>query len=354
MTIRPLFSPGQVAGATFFGGPVGGGWLLAMNYRRLGAPGKARMALVLSVLAMAALVAAGLVLPRGLGSVLAIVDVVAMSTIAMTLQGEDFERHVALGGRRGSSWHAVGIGIASLAICVGLGAAFGASYAVLHLPPHIAIGKVDVRYADGATLAEAQAVGDTLVALGAAATDTGQTIEVRRAAGRPVVAFVVQDFVFSSDGMVLHFHDLANKLSSKVFAGGPVDIWLTDDELQPRRKLDWKARPHTLDLGGDHLILYRNDVEEAEVQAAARVLTREGFFVPDHPTEVIAMRFGATRVLAFVSVPAALDNPEIRNGLRALAGMVSKEAFGDQPVDIWLLDDHMSASAKLTWDTRTP
>jgi hypothetical protein len=354
MTIRPLYSPGQVAGATFVGGPIGGGWLLAMNYRRLGAPGKARMALVLSVLAMAALVAAGLVLPKGMESALAIGDIIAMSTIARMLQGEDFERHVALGGRRGSSWHAVGIGLASLAICVGLGAALGAGYAVLRMPPHILVGKVEVRYADGGTQAEAQAVGDTLVALGAAASDTGQTIEVRRAAGRHVVAFVVQDFVFSSDGLVLHFHDLANKLSSKVFADDPVDIWLTDDALEPLRKLDWKARPHTLDLGGDHLILYRNDIEETEIQAAARVLTREGFFVPDHPSELIAMRFGATRVLAFVSAPGALDDPQIRAGLRALAAMVSKEACGDQPVDLWLLDDRMSATTKLTWDTRTP
>jgi hypothetical protein len=63
ISIQPIYGPDQVCFATYFGGPVGGGWLMALNYKRLGEPAKAHLATGLSVLAMAALVAIGLAIP---------------------------------------------------------------------------------------------------------------------------------------------------------------------------------------------------------------------------------------------------------------------------------------------------
>lgn len=70
ISIHPMYSPGQVALATFLGGPLGGGWLMAVNYKRLGEPAKMRAAIGLSVLAMAAQVAIGCAIPGRLAFLL--------------------------------------------------------------------------------------------------------------------------------------------------------------------------------------------------------------------------------------------------------------------------------------------
>lgn len=242
ISIHPMYSAGQVWLATFLGGPVGGGWLMALNYKRLGEPGKARMTVALSVLAMAALIAIGFVTPDRSMSWLAIVPIIVMRALAKSLQGAAYDRHVAAGGSRGSSWRAAGIGVASLAICFGAIVGGVAVHEVATAPDSVMIGKSNVAYASGATRAEAQAIGDALVALDYIG-DQASTIEVTRDRGRHVVAFVVQDFVFSDDKLQREFHKLAEQLSRKVYDGAQLDIWLTDDDLEPRIKLTWETRP---------------------------------------------------------------------------------------------------------------
>jgi hypothetical protein len=348
MTIRPLYTSRQVGAATFFGGPLGGSWLLAMNYRRLGAPGKARLTIVFGALASALLIVIAMGM-HGSGSVLPIVSVFAMVSTARVLQGADVERHIALGGQRGSSWRAIGLGVASLAIS--LGAVFGIAYAQ-ETRHRIVLGKTEVRYTDGATRAEAEAVGDTLLTLAAISPDRDQTIEVRRDEGRPVVEFVVQDFVLSTAGMKLQFHVLASDLSSKAFHGEPTDLWLTDDELRPRVKLDWTARPYAVDVDDEHHVLAHHDVGEAETQSAARVLEQEGFFIAGHRSELLLLRSGATRIVGLALTPAAAGDTDAVAAFRTLAAELSTKAFGDNPVDVWFLDDQLAPFHKLTWDTR--
>ena len=47
ISLHPMYSAVQVATATVLGGPFGGAWLIALNYKRLDAPRKARTALAL-------------------------------------------------------------------------------------------------------------------------------------------------------------------------------------------------------------------------------------------------------------------------------------------------------------------
>lgn len=244
-----MYSAGQVRLATFLGGPLGGGWLMALNYKRLGQPGKARAAVGLSVLAMVALIAIGFATPGRSMSWLAIVPIFVMRALAKSLQGAAYDRHVQAGGSRGSSWRAAGIGLASLAICFGvLAICFGVMIgpAVFHelttARDRVVVGDSDVRYTDGATRAEAQAVGDTLVELGYLGAGRRATVQVTLDHDRHVVELVVQDRAFSDDQIQRQLHELADPLSRKAFAGAPVDLWLTDNELEPRAKLTWETR----------------------------------------------------------------------------------------------------------------
>lgn len=110
-----LYSPGQVAGATFFGGPIAGAWLMATNFQNLGAPSARRTALVWGWLGTIALCVLVFFLPeRFPNAAIPISCTLGLYQFAKKLQGEAFGNHVAAGGRHYSGWRVVGIGLVCL------------------------------------------------------------------------------------------------------------------------------------------------------------------------------------------------------------------------------------------------
>jgi len=237
----PMYSPGQITAATFLGTPLGGAWLLATNYRRLREPRKARIAIGLGVLATAGLLAVAWLLDAP--SSLAIGSVIAMSALAKRLQGAAYDHHVSLAAPRASNWRAVGIGLASGAILAAVVVGGAMAYYVATAPAEIQFGTSSVRYTSPATKAEAQALGDALVELEYFTPSQTGTVQLTRDHDRRIVAFVVQDVAFTDEAIQREFREIAQRLSSKAFAQAPVDVWLTDDELEPHAKLTWEHRP---------------------------------------------------------------------------------------------------------------
>jgi hypothetical protein len=349
----PMYSPGQVAVATLLGGPLGGGWLLARNYHRLGEPGKARVAFGLGIVATAALFAFAFAVPK-LTSV-GLLPVFVMWGLAKALQDSDYHRHLSRLGPRGSSWRVVGVGLASLAICVGIlfgiVLAFG-DLVVVDEPERVVVGNSEVLYTAGATRAEAQAVGATLVKLDYFPKDDKWTVEVTRDHGRHVVAFVTQDYVSTDEAAQLAFHGYAEALSRGAFANEPVDIWLIDDRSEPRRKLSWAGRPHLLDFGDGHTVEYFHGGQETEAKAVGHVLEQNDYFEVGQPATVVVTRDGTTPVVGFVVADFVFGDAGRKTSFHAYASALSKDAFGGRPVDIWLEDGHRVARAKLAWQSR--
>lgn len=256
ISIYPMYGADQVCFATFLGGPVGGGWLMALNYKRLGEPAKAHLATGFSVLAMAALVAIGLAIPSQPTLLLWCVPTFVMWRLAQSLQGAAYNRHVAAGGSRGSNWRAAGLGVASLAISCGIFvgvAVIAVIYDatrpdVISGPMHeVIIGESSVLYTLDISRAEAQRVGEELAALESLPRKErwGAVVPwsaaVTRDGDRRVVAFSMEHR--PSDDVQLRYHRLAEPLSREVYDGAPVDIWLADDEMQHCIKLSWETRP---------------------------------------------------------------------------------------------------------------
>jgi hypothetical protein len=116
ISLHPMYSAVQVAAATVLGGAFGGAWLIALNYKRLDAPRKARTTVALGVLAMAAVLVVGLVASYGMVRLFVMLPGIVVAGLAELLQGAAYVRHVTVGGRRGSSWRATGVGVACLPI----------------------------------------------------------------------------------------------------------------------------------------------------------------------------------------------------------------------------------------------
>ena len=113
----PLYSPGQVTGATFLGSPLAGFWLLASNYNTLGRADKKQQAWIWGAATTIAVSVLAFFLPENFPSyALAIGYTLGLQHLAKQWQGEAFQRHLADGGEKHSSWRAAGIGFASLLI----------------------------------------------------------------------------------------------------------------------------------------------------------------------------------------------------------------------------------------------
>jgi len=121
-----VYTPNQIALATFVGSTLAGTVLLAINERRLGRPDAVLPTIILGVFASVALMAFTAVLPDSVPTLpFAIVGIFGIRGIAHVRQNDRIEKHIAAGGRRGSGWTAFGVGLGGLVLLVGIIATAG-------------------------------------------------------------------------------------------------------------------------------------------------------------------------------------------------------------------------------------
>lgn len=107
-----LYSPGQIAWATFLGAPIAGCWLLALNYRRFDDAMAANRALIFGSIGTILLLALAFFLPERFPNfVLPAAYTFGMYQYAKTLRGKVYMDRLSNDCRKGSGWVATGIGI---------------------------------------------------------------------------------------------------------------------------------------------------------------------------------------------------------------------------------------------------
>lgn len=117
-----LYTPGAVGWATAFGGPLGGCVILALNYHRMGLKSKCTQAVLWGVLSTIALLILAFAVPDSLDPAFrgaAIGITIGLYHLSKRLQGGHVHQHRSRGGRIGSKWWGVGIGLICALLLVG-------------------------------------------------------------------------------------------------------------------------------------------------------------------------------------------------------------------------------------------
>ncbi|HUB07710.1 MAG TPA: hypothetical protein VMB50_11940 [Myxococcales bacterium] len=227
-----LYTPGQVAVAAFFGLPLAGGLALASSLRRLDRRAEAARVLWLSGGATVLLIVLGILLPSDVHASFGdVLGVWWLHRWAKGSIGPAVEAHKAAGGRVRSTWSALGLGVASLAVFFGAagGLAVAGPVGLREKLRDCAIdGDHEVCFDDGAGIEDARAVLKTLVAAGLDPGDE-MDVKVRRKAGGMAVAFVVQDGKWKDAKVIAAFGEIGKELRRQVFPSGALEILLTDD-----------------------------------------------------------------------------------------------------------------------------
>ena len=114
-TDEMLFHATAVAVATYSGTPIAGFLLMAVNYRRLGQTRRAVMAVMLGLLATGLVVMCWVRLPFFVSIPVCLGLLLGTRAYAGSMQGAALAQHVSRGGRLGSKWVALGVGLGCLA-----------------------------------------------------------------------------------------------------------------------------------------------------------------------------------------------------------------------------------------------
>jgi len=165
-TEKKLYSVGQISGAAAFGSPIAGGWLLAKNFRCVGASAKARKILLVSFCALILVALASMYLPTDFpNSVGPAVIGSGFYAWYSYVFASHYRAHIESGGEKESTWKVLGYTIAAIPIAI---IVMFAVYALVPITPmnYIAVGENSVYYEGGATREDAVHLGRFLTEQG--------------------------------------------------------------------------------------------------------------------------------------------------------------------------------------------
>jgi hypothetical protein len=285
-----LFDSGAVVIATFFGTPVVGSALMAVNYRRLGQGGKAFIAVVVGIVITGLAILLGWNLPQSVSYLVALALLIVMRQGAERLQGAAIADHVQRGGRLGSKWLAFGLGAA---FCVVL---FGGIFAVVYFnnDTSVKIGSKDeVYYSGTATKADAQALGDALKKRGYM-QDQGADVILDKGKDGTIVSFIVKEGFWDQAGTLSTFEEIGRQVAPLI-GGFPIKVRLLDSSRDVKKEST--IGKEAID-GNDH-VYYIGTATESDAQALGQELKSLGFF-SGKGSDVFLAKHSDGTVISFV------------------------------------------------------
>ena len=232
-----LYSVGSITLATALGTPVAGGILMALNYRRLGQLQSAKKALLWTGGFTILLFILAFVLPDRFGHGMAAGSLIGMYKLAKSMLGAAVTAHRSAGGRIASAWGAFGIGLACLTVvllCI--------FTAVFLLPDELGTryevsSREEIYYRDGATEADAKALGQELQGCGYFDGSTGSSVVLAKPKGRYAVYFCVGPGAWDHPEVIQEFDKIGRVLAEGRF-GRPLTLRLCDESFTVKRTLD--------------------------------------------------------------------------------------------------------------------
>jgi hypothetical protein len=232
-----LHSPGAVALASFFGGPLAGCVLLAINYFKLSRTAVGVQAIILGLVATALEGLLLITLPEQFRFFVPLGSHLGMVFLAKTLQGSIYRTHLAEGGEKASGWIAAGIGLGSVLVVI-VGVVAWTIVDSGFLAARVRFGPdEEIIYANGATEAEARKLGKLLQDKGYFNGVGAKTVRITRDGNQAVVDFVLQKDAWNDPVITKSFEQLKLLLSKDVFDGRPVQIRLNDQNMQPQKTI---------------------------------------------------------------------------------------------------------------------
>lgn len=236
----PTFTLHPVRGivwAAFWGSLIAAGFVIAINYLRMGNKTAAGITVVIAVTSTLALFAVIFAIPDDINipnTVFLVPQLIAVYAIANGLQGNQIRQHAARRGTVASAWPSVGIGFLCLPLV--LGAVLGVAF--LFEPSFgtvVEFGNDEVYYSGDATDDDARKLAGFLQEIeffGAG----GASVRLEYASGQYTVSFALADYAWENPETVEAFRNIGRSLADSTFSP-PLTIKLCDEYFTAKESL---------------------------------------------------------------------------------------------------------------------
>ena len=339
MSRRPeyrLFDAGSVALAAFICSPLAGTILMAVNYRRLGKAGKGLLAVLFGLMATVPAIVIQWNARTLAGSLAAgaleLLLFFCTWQIAIEVQGEAVEEHLAAGGKPGTKPAALFVGIATLAVAVGV--TYVALYETQHRKVVMFGSKDQVVYSGLATRGTAMALGKALM-VSQYFQDRGAAVLLDKGMGSRTISFGVQDDVWNQAGMMSSFEELGRQVAPTV-GGLPVEVQLLDS----KGVVEATSTVGEVRFRGNDGVFYEGLATEDEAEAVGEHLKSTGFFRGRGVNLILTRHAGEGTTIVFPVGPGVEENPakvsNFEGVVREVAPMV-----GGLPIEMHLVDQRL-------------
>ncbi len=235
-----LFSIRSIGIATYIGGPIAGGWLIALNFNRLDKKKKRNEILCYSIAFTVLLFLAIFLIPEDLISKVPNFMIPAIYTPIFTfyahrLQGEDINSHLENDGKKGSGWAVFGISLSSLLATLTI--VFGLGYFLLPTTePYEFEGNIynygeqsHVIYHNDVTPEILKGCGDYLLSVDYFSTNYQGIIQVHREGETHHLYLTFSKDHWSDEQFMEYTGFLKKGLQEEVFMK-EIDLTLTDED----------------------------------------------------------------------------------------------------------------------------
>ena len=339
-----LFDSGAVAVAAFICCPLAGAILIAVNYGRLGKTGKGVLTVIGGLIATGLSISIGLNWNTPSGSLDRLeYDAFEILFLAATwirtwgvrkkCPGNAGGTRCACGGQLGSRSAAFGVGIATLAVLLGVICA-----ALYETQSHkvVLIGTKDqVIYSGLATKASALALGSALES-NDYFQDRGVTVLLEKGFGTTTISFGVQDGVWNHPGMLSSFEELAREVAPAV-GGLPVQVRLVNSNLEVKVEVSTIGE---VNFDGPDGIYYEGSATKDEAHALGRRFKSMGFFKGKGANVFLTRHDDGTTLAFVVAVDGAWNNPKMVSGFEAVVRDVAP-TIGGLPIEMHLVNTQL-------------
>jgi hypothetical protein len=323
-----LYNSRAVTVATFFGTPAAGALLMALNYKRLGKTGPAAITLILGFTVTAAAVGLGFIAPKAFTYSLGLALLYATRVLAEKLQGPMVANHVSQGGKLGSRWTALGIGVGFFVVI------FLSVLVPVYAQdskPKVKIGENDeVFYTGSATKADALALGNELKTDGYF-KDRGTSIFLDKGKDGTTLSMVVKDGVWEKPEILMEEEEVAREVAS-VIGGFPVHVKVIDKEQQVKKQ----GIVGRVSGNGKDEVFYFTDATQAEASALDKALQREEYF-SGRETSVMYSNDSGVKAISFVVSDGYWNDPAHVTSFEGLVKALAP-AVGGLPVTLKLVN----------------
>jgi hypothetical protein len=331
-----LFDAQAVTVAAFFGFPVAGTALMAVNYSRLGQKGKAVTAVLIGLLVTAAAITLGNFMP-GAGTVpIAVALLYGVRWVAIKLQGKAVAQHVWVGGRLGSKWIASGVGVVffCLALACFLPTILG------QLTDKVTIGKNDeVYYKGSASAHDAKALGEALKTSGYF-TDRGTSVFLTKDINGATISLVQHEGVWDRPGMLASAEEVAREVAPAV-GGFPVHVKLINSaEVVKKEGIVGRAI-----IGSKDEIFYFGNATPTEAQAFGKAL-KNADYLSDKGTDVMLSKDGDGTVISYVVGDGYWDKADAVAGFEKMTRDAAS-TVGGLPIKMHLVNTALEVKKEI-------